>query len=339
MNETGFRITLAAGVLLAGVLFAFRMKKKGEKHAPVFAAVSAAAGFVAGWLLSKVIFLVLNGLDLLAEYGAGAFFRTGAEEFSFAAYAIGAAAAIAGLARISRGKGLLQGTAAETMDALALPGCLLIAWARMCELYLGQLGLGEMATMGLPEIEEGSLLAFFPVSVADPWGGRLLAVCTLEALAALVIGITCLLPKNRCLPAGQCFEKAVFRLCAVQIFLEIMPIVSAAFYFVHVDQALCAIVVCVLEGVWCVRIRRAGKKVPVAAPVLLVLCLTVNGLTQYFMDKPWQLEGVLPEAAFEWMNENLAQLGFAIMLLTVLGVLWTGRMLRKRLGRTAYRSL
>ncbi len=334
MNTTGYWIMLAAGCALAGVLFVFRLRAGGEdgKKAAVFALSGMLAGALAGYLLSKTIFIVLNGTYLLEEYGIGAFFRLRAHEFSFAGAAIGFCLGLWAAAKLARGK-LLKGSTAQVMDAFAVPGCLLVACLRMAELFLEQMGLGEMATLGLPEIQEGTLLAFVPVSVPDGWGGRLPAVCTFEALTALLVGLACLLPKKKSWPSGLCFRNAAYWICSVQILLELLRIVSAVFFFVHVDQALCAIVLLVLMFSACRGLRKAGKKIPAAAPVLLVVCLVVNGLTQYFMDKPWKLEGILPGESFYWVNDRLAPLGFGLMALTVIGMIAAWILVRKRLER------
>ena len=334
MNTTGYWITLAASCALAGVLFVFRLRASGEdgKKAAVFASLGMLAGALAGYLLSKTLFIVLNGTYLLDQYGIGAFFRLRAHEFSFAGAAIGFILGLSGAARLACGK-LLKGSTAQVLDAFALPGCLLVACLRGAELFLEQMGLGEMATLGLPEIEEGTLLAFVPVSVPTGWGSRLLAVCTIEALTALLVGLACLLPKKKTWPAGLCFRNAAYWICGVQILLELLRIVSAVFFFVHVDQALCAIVLCVLMFSACRRLRNAGKKIPAGAPVLLGICLVVNGLVQYFMDKPWKLEGILPGESFYWVNDRLAPLGFILMTLTVIGMISAWILVRRRLER------
>ena len=334
MNVTAYLITLAAGCALAGVLFVYLLKAGGEdgRKAAAFAPVGFLCGALAAWILSKLIFLLLNGTELLSMYGIGAFFRPRAEEFSFAGAAIGFCLGMACASRAARGK-LLQGSTAQVLDAFAVPGCLLVACMRGAELFLEQMGLGEMATLGLPEIEEGSLLAFIPVSVPNGWGGRFPSVCTLEALTALLVGAACFLPKKKYWPSGLVFRNAAFFLCGVQVFLELLRIVSAVFYFVHVDQALCAIVLCGMMFTACRKLKKHGQKIPVLPPVLLVLCMVVNGLTQYFMDKPWQLEGILPGDSFYWMNDHLAPLGFSIMAATVAGMLLSWIMVRKRLAR------
>ena len=333
MNGTGYWITLAAGLILAGLLFVFRLREAGEdrKRAACFAPAAMAAGAVIAWLLAKAVFLLLNGWDLLSGEGIGAFFRLSPDEFSFVGGAVGMCLGIAAVAKTAEKRQWIRNRTAAVMDAFAVPGCLLIIFLRMAELFLEQQGLGEMATVGLPEIEEGSLLAFAPLSMPDGWGGRLLSVCTLEALAALIIGITCLLPRNRSLPEGLCFQQAAYRLCCIQIFLQLLRIVSSVFYFVHVDQALCGVVLLGILIAVCRKIRKQGKKIPVSAPVLLIGGMVINGVTQFFMDKYWMLEDLLPVHVFEWINDNLAPLGFAIMLLTVLGMLLSWQILRKRL--------
>ena len=321
-QQTGlYWILLAAGGLLSACLFVLSARRKG------FPAGKALAGFLAGlpcaFLLSKAVWILL---DLAAAYPEGpvAWFRPVPGEFSF----------VAGCAGFCLGPALVfRSRRDEILDCLALPGCLLIAFARFGEIFCGALGLADVYTLGLPDIREGSLLARFPFSAADAWGVRYLAVSTLAAGAALAIALFAVIKqKSRDrLPAGCLFERCALLLCAVRLFLEPMRMESLVFYFVHVDQALAALLLAGLMIQGCLRQRKETGRFPAAPLVLTLLCLAVNGLAQYMMDKLWQFEPFLPEGVFQWISGHLGLFGFSLILIaSACPAVIHGHLVRKR---------
>ena len=309
---TLYWITAAAGILLSGVLFVCLARSRG------FSALRVAAGFLAGLLLAllfaKGVYVCFYYASL-GQYGFGKWFRAVPKEFSFAA---GAAGFCLGPALLSLRR---RQEIPALLDCLAAPGCLLAAFLRFAEIFLGQLGLCDVYALGLPDIVEGSLLARFPFAARDAWGIWYLSVSTLAALCALVIGLSAFLrlnSKKARLPAGLVFERAAFLLCAVRFFLELTRMECLIFSFVHLDQALCALFMLVLFIRIGLRLRKAGKRFPVPSLVFFLLSFALNGTMQYAMDKPWKFQALFTEDAFRWFNSNLSGFGFVLLLATTI---------------------
>jgi len=308
-----YRITAAAGILLSAALFLHTARKNGLPLSR--AAMGWAAGLLSALILSKAVY-VLFSLPALEQYGPGKWFRAVPEEFSFAAGGIGFCLGFA--AAWPRRREVLP----RALDLAVLPGCVLAAALRFGGIWLGELELADMYSLGLSEIREGSLFARFPFAVPDAWGYWYLSVSTLSAFLILCVGChgLFLLRKKQDhaseFSEGMVFERSAFLLCAIRFFLELTRMKSFIFYFVHVDQVLCALVMLGLTVRGCLRFREKAGRFPVLCPVLLLFCIAVNGVTQYLMDKPWQFESLMSESVFTWVNENLAVFGYALLLLT-----------------------
>ena len=329
-----FRISAAAGVLLSTALFLYAVRKNG------LSVPRAAAGWLAGLLLALVLskaVYVLFHFPPLEQYGAQKWLRPVPGEFSFVAGAAGFCLGVS-LAWVRSRKVLPR-----VADLLVFPGCLLAAALRFGESGLGELGLADVTSMGLPEIREGSLFARFPLGVSDAWGYWYLSVSTLSAFLILCTGIYGFLllrrKKDRAsgLPGGTVFARCAFFLCAIRFFLELTRMKSFIFFFVHVDQALCAVAMAVLTVRGALRLRKSTGRFPAQYPSLLLACFALNGVTQYLMDKPWQFETLMPENVFTWVSENLAVFGYSLLLLTsvlpaVLFLLLQGRIIRAPRG-------
>lgn len=309
-----YPILLLCGILLSAVLYLLSSRRGG------LSLPRAAAGFLSGLLLAflfaKALYVLLNGVSL-SDRGPEKWFRLVPEEFSFVAGAVGFCL---GALAVHAGN---PENLSKAADRLVFPGCLLAACLRFGEIYLGQLGLTEPWSLGLPDLESGSLFARFPFAVPDAWGSWYPAVSTLSALLILLTGLwgLYLLKKQNHAsgdPAGMVFETCAFLLCCFRFFLELTRMKSLIFYFVHADQVLCAVVMTVLMIRAGLRLRKSSGRFPFAFPILLSACFALNGAVQYLMDKPWQFEPVLPEGVFTWISENLAPFGSSLLLLTSL---------------------
>ena len=156
-------------------------------------------------------------------------------------------------------------------------------------------------------------------AVRDAWGVWYLSVSTLAAFLALVIGLMAFLRlKKGKLPAGMVFERCAFLLCTVRFFLELTRMECLIFFFVHLDQALCALIMLALFIRVGIRIKKAGKRFPVLSLILFLLCFALNGIMQYAMDKPWKFRALFTDGAFAWFNANLSWFGFTLLLVTTL---------------------
>ena len=300
-QEASWWVAFSAGVLLSGGLFVLSARRGG------FSVRRAAACFLCGILMA----LLAARLFHAAWYGAGEWFGMDPRSFSFAAGCAGfcAGSVLPCLRRREEIPALL--------DCLAVPGCVLVAFARFGEIFLGQLGLADVYSFGLPDIREGSLLARFPFAAADAWGYWYLSVSTLAALLALAAAAYGLWLKGKKKTAsGVLFERCAVLLCSGRLFLELTRMESLIFRYVHLDQALCALFMLGFVIRACIRRKKTAGRFPVLPLVLVILCIAVNGVTQFLMDKPWMFEPVLPEGIYRWLNDNLKVFGLCLLLVT-----------------------
>lgn len=300
-QEAGWWITFAAGVLLSGRLVAALARRDG------FPVRRTLACFLCGAAVS----LLSARLFHMAWFGAGGRSPLDPRSFSFAA---GCAGFCLGAALPSFRR---RAELPALMDCLAVPGCLLIAFARFGEIFLGQLGLADVYSLGLPDIPEGSLLARFPFAAADAWGYWYLSVSTLASLLALAVaGFALWAGHNGQTAPGVLFDRCAVLLCSIRLFLELTRMESLVFRYVHLDQALCALFLLGLVARACLRQKKTAGRFPVLPLVLVILCIALNGAVQFLMDKPWVFEPLLPEGIWRWLNDNLKGFGLSLLLLT-----------------------
>ena len=315
MTDTLYPILIAAGCMAAVILFA-----RGLKHrdiAPVYALPFTAAGLLLAFILGKAFFLLFNSYQL----SFAGLFSFAPSEFSFTGCLIGLVLGVALSARIARSP------VPSVLDSFALPCCILAAFVRFAEAFAGDLGLAEMATFGLDEISEGSALAFFPFAVRDQWGQWLLALSTLETIGALIAAILVIRhdTAGKRVPAvprkGTLIEPALFMICAFGLFFETAKISGVVFYYVHIEQLLSALVMLGLLIRLCSRLSRAGRQLPWLPVGLFLLCVALNGFSQYFLDKAWRFSGLFSETVFSWLSSHLEQVCYGVMLLTAVCML------------------
>ena len=310
MTETLYPILIAAGCTAAVILFAAGLKRRSLS--PVYALPFTAAGLLLAFILGKAFFLLFNSFQL----SVAGLFSPVPSEFSFAGCLAGLVLGVALAARAAKRP------VPSVLDSFALPCCVLAAFVRFAEAFAGDLGLAEMATFGLEEISEGSALAFFPLAVRDQWGQWLLALSTLETIGALIAAILVIRHdtagrKVRSVPReGTLIEPALFILCTFGFFFETARISGVVFYYVHIEQLLSALIMLGLLIRLCARLSRAGRRLPWLPVGLFILCIALNGFSQYFLDKAWRFSGLFSEAVFSWLSSHLEQVCYGIMLLT-----------------------
>ena len=310
-----YAVTVLTGLVLCLIWFALTLKRRGMRA--ILALPCGGLGILAGYLCAKLVYLAFNFGPMFGAYGGAALFRLEPEEFSFMGGGAGFCLGVWLGARVMGERPSL------VLDAFAAPGCLLAAALRFAEIFAGngEIALADLYTVGLPEIEEGTVFAFFPASLQDPYGMWHFAVSTLTALCALLIALHTVLRARRFAAVpGLSFERAAFLLSAVQLYLELTRLVSLIFFFVHVEQVLAALIMLFLMIHACRRVRRMGGGFPVWPLAGTVLCIAVNGVTQYLMDKPWKFERLMPETMFYWINDNLTVFGNVVMLATAVAM-------------------
>ena len=333
MNSVlGYGMTMAAGLILSAVLFILRSRRK---NLPVF---RSAAGFAAGILLAyfcaKLVYIAFFHSSLAGQ-GFSMLVRLVPGEFSFVSGCAGFCLGI--ILPYLRQKDRIP----AVLDAWAVPGCLMAAFARFAEIFLDQSGLAELYDMGLPDIEDGSLLARFPFAVGDDYGMWYFAVSTLAAILILVVLLFTRLRENGIRgiteDSGMSFTYAAFLLCCIRFFLELPRIESLIFYFVHVEQVFAALIMIFMIVRICRRRKAQTGKFPTWPLILLSVCIIVNGLTQFLRDKPSKFEPLMPESVYWWISDNLSPFCYSVYLLTTLALVIGYLVLDSRL-RAGYRK-
>lgn len=256
----------AAGLILSGALYAYRLGTKGEKR--ICALLSIVFGLPLAYAGAKLFFLLQHaGMDI-GNWTAEAALLPRWEEMSFAGGCLGFASGVWLAAKA------LHISGRKALDLFAVPGCLMIAFARMAEAGMETIGQGDMPAF-LPEV--------FPFAITDDWGASL-AVFTLEALAALLCALWLTVAGRKQAGCEGYFEKACIVLCAAQLFLEMLTVnywIPFIISFIHLDQVLCAVIMLFFIIRGCKRNKKAG---PAVAAILLI---GMNALMQFVQDKPY----------------------------------------------------
>ena len=296
---------LGAALILGGLLFTTRIRKTGGSVAD--ALIPFLIGIPMAALGGKLLYMTHNlGMDF-RSWDAERLIRWDWEEISFVGCCAGFVFGIWIGAKIRRRE------TGETLDAFALPGCVMVCLARIGEYGIDSIGRGPFI--------EGGILSVFPFSVKDSWGDSCLAVFMMEAMTAAAVGIWILLRERKRGDFRGSFQRAVIALCAGQLFWEMLLTswIPCVISFIHYEQVLCAIIAMWIIIRQCVREKRVWPAIAAAG------CLILNGVTQYVQDKPYQFDWLLPAGT---PVSTVARICFA---LSAIGMMAAGiRSLQKR---------
>lgn len=309
-DALGLYLSLTAGFILCTVFFSLSLK---QKNLPVrIGLIGSAAGLFVAFLCGKLLWLVFNTW-VIAKDGMIGLVRFDPTEFSFIGTCAGFCLGVWLTARLS----CLSLRTAPVLDCLALPGTLFVAVARFGQLFYESLGVAEFSSFGLSNPKPGSLFTRFPFAMEDDFGFPYLGLVFYEAVLILIVALFLYLHHKKHEEAfdthgGLFFEHTAYVLCALELFLELRRFTSPVFLYVHTEQAFAAVIMLILLIRF--RVHHAGG--PVLPIIFFVLMLVVNGLTQFYMDKPWNLAKILPEAVFRFFTSNLFWITFILLLLT-----------------------
>ena len=66
--------------------------------------------------------------------------------------------------------------------------------------------------------------------------------------------------------------------------------------------------------------KKQTDRFPAWPLIFLFLCYALNGLTQFFADKLWKLESVIPTGIYDWLSDIhvLRLFSYSVFLLTAL---------------------
>lgn len=260
-------VLIAAGPVLAAAAYGLRLRKAGEGL--TLWLWGAALGAALGLLCAKGgYFLLMAG-------------REGAERalaFRYDGFSVvcGGAGVLGGIALSAR---MARRSPGVALDAFAPCGALLLACCRAAELFTGGL-LGA----GKAYLDEGHLLARFPLGLQNQWGDWFPAVCTLEAALALGAALFFFLKKNGGEP-GKTWETAAFLLCLCQILLESLRGVCMKWGFVRVEQVLCGVIVFSLIARRCALARGVGAVRRWLPAAVTLVCVGGVAAMEFALDK------------------------------------------------------
>lgn len=299
--RTSYGMVLLAGWVAACALGVWSFRR--EKLPMLTWALTAVLGLVLGALGARCYYIFTH--DVLGYGFYGSFLRAEPYYHAFCGAVLGVmlAAVLAGLA--ARVK------IARVMEALTLPGLLMIAVARFAE---------TLSDFGWGQIIETEWMLRFPMGVQDPmWQEWHFAVFNLEGLCALVIGAVLLLDgrrggKHRL--KGLQFPTALVWWAMTQVFCESFRVETIKWGFVRVQQVQCAVFAAAVLLVYTVkRCRAVPKRYAVTSWVTFVACVGVVVFLEFAIDKcPWPtwvnyVAMVLTLGAMGWSVQRMLPMG------------------------------
>ena len=253
----GYSLALSAFALLCWLAFllTFRPLKKKAPASLLFLIL----GPVLGILFGKALYLIVRIVSVLVEGGGlmldPSWLPIEAEQMTF--YGTGAGICVA-VAVSCRCFGIAP---KEGLDHFAVFGAIYLGLARCCSLVLSQ----DMIGLGM-QLEEPERLPAF-LTYVNEWSEGYLRVFLLEALAAFIIAgcSFAFFRKDR-------FVRTLFWICLAQVLLENLHSDSLTwFFFLRVEQLLCAITVLVLLIRSGVRLKKAWPTVAGVAGIGLLV--------------------------------------------------------------------
>lgn len=226
-----YLIALGVSALLCALWFVRRAAKKGVSPAASLTALGL--GALLGALAARALYLLVEVGDtqLMAEMF---FAPEDVREFGFAGALLGMLLGGCLAEKMFKAKGLL--------NALAAPGLMMIALARLAECFV---------PFGSGKYMEAGALQFFPLSMPDGYGEWMLSVWLLEALWALGSLFYLLKRKNAPSPADMLLALTLYH--GGQIYLESLRAESLSYGFIRVSQLLAAVML------FLVLLRCAGQ--------------------------------------------------------------------------------
>jgi hypothetical protein len=168
---------------------------------------------------------------------------------------------------------ILSKTNKKPLLSIAAPAfALILVFARLGE-YFVLFGSGDYVS--------SPLLSFFPLSIPDGYGDRLLAVNLFEALAALLAYFTA--RKERTYP----MQRALILICTYQILLESLRVEAQQYGFIRITQVVSAILL-VISLMSVLFKENATTKQKISSLMIVILGIAGVGLMEYGLDRlPW----------------------------------------------------
>ncbi len=214
MNWHHYTLGLAAALVIGAALYALRLRRKKLKPMAGLLTLPLSGLLCAGFAWG--FFAVMQPNALFSPY-----------RFSFFGGAVGLLLGTA-LAAL-----LLRQPLGQSMDAYAPAFALQLSLARAAEYFMGDVGLGRFT--------EVPWLCHPPLAMVNEWNEWYIAVFTLEAVAALLIGLLARCTEKKALVPGHSMLRVLYWLCVTQVAWEQLRTMPMTWGFVRAEQLLCAV--------------------------------------------------------------------------------------------------
>lgn len=264
-----YGLVLLGGWLAASAAAYFTFRREGLSAANW--GIAAVLSLVLGVLGSRCYYILTH--DVLGYGFYGSFLRAEPYYYAFCGGILGALLAVALSA------GLTRASLHRMLEAVALPGLIMIAIARAGEV---------LSDFGWGAITENPLLMRAPLGVLDPmWNEWHFALFNLEALCAAVIGVAVVL--NRVRLRDVAFPTALVWWAMTQIFCESFRVETIKWGFVRVQQVQCAVFAAAVLLLFTVRRCRAlPRRRLIASWAFFAACVGIIVFLEFAIDKcPW----------------------------------------------------
>lgn len=256
-------------LVLGSAVHALRLRKAGLP--PRCAAVTLPVSALLGFLLAKVLYVLLQFNYVWPRWGVASFLRMQPTEFSFFG---GIGGVLLGVILIGK---LLHIPVRSNLDAFA-PGMALICglW-KFSEYFLGEFGSGSYV--------ETEAFRFFPMAITNQYEEWYYAVFMLAGVCGLIVFAVSLLRGGRCAQMpGLLFGRTAFYLALPMILCESLRTECMKWGFVKCEQVLCAVTIGAVILSLCIAARSARRSrfLPIAG-VLLIAAGLVG--VEFMLDK------------------------------------------------------
>lgn len=269
MTNTFYVLALAASLLLGVALYALRLHKAGLK--PLAAAAALPFSAALGFLLAKVLYVLLQTNYVWRRWGFASFLRMQLTEFSFFGGMVGV------LLGVMIAGALLRLPLRRNLDAFAPAMALIAALWKFSEYFLGDFGSGSYV--------ENEAHQFFPLAVKNQYEEWYYAVFMLAGLCALIVFVVSLLRTKRHgdVP-GMLFGRTAFYLALPLVLCESLRAECMRWGFVKCEQVLCGVTIGAAILALCVgtRVPHSRRYLPIAGVLVIVAGLVG---VEFMLDK------------------------------------------------------
>lgn len=269
MTTTYYVLSVAAALLLGLGLYALRLDKAGLK--PVAAAAALPLSALLGFLLAKVLYVLLQTNYVWRRWGFASFLRMDLREFAFFGGILGV------LLGVMIAGWLLCLPLRRNLDAFAPSMALIAALWKFAEYFLGDFGSGSYV--------ENETHQFFPLAIVNEWEEWYYAIFMLAGLCGLIVFVVSLLRAKRHVDVpGMLFGRVAFYLALPLVLCESLRTECMRWGFVKCEQVLCAVTIGAAILALCLgtRVPQRRRWLPIVGVLAIVVGLVG---VEFMLDK------------------------------------------------------